>query len=89
MYKLIKQNARLLIVQNQVDPPTRAQAVNGHGVSRNTHITHAPPDADDGVDVFMGLLDAGVGIAGHIGQGFEGIFRHGTSYESALCNGPG
>jgi hypothetical protein len=63
-------------VKNQRNSSPGAQTVNGHHIRRYTGVAHTTANFHHRIDVLMGCLDAGMGIAGKVGQGFEGIFRH-------------
>jgi len=75
-HELVKKSAGLFIMQYERNPSAGPQTVNSHHIRRYTRITHTPANLHHRVNVLVGGLNAGMGIAGKVGQGFQGIFRH-------------
>lgn len=55
-------------MEYQQDPLAALQAIYGHYIGRHASAAHVLTDADDRVQVMVGLLDASVGLAGDIAE---------------------
>jgi hypothetical protein len=79
-HELEKKSAGLFIMQYERNPSAGPQTVNRHHIRRYTGVAHTTANLHHRIDVLVGCLDAGMGIAGKVGEGFQGIFRHWNPY---------